>query len=40
MGRVRLKIRELAEEKGWTLQDVAVGRIFGRLRGDRANGLR
>jgi putative transcriptional regulator len=23
MGRVRLKIRELAEEKGWTLQDVA-----------------
>ncbi|MDY6783636.1 MAG: helix-turn-helix transcriptional regulator [Cyanobacteriota bacterium] len=23
MGRVKLKIRELAEEKGWTLQDVA-----------------
>jgi putative transcriptional regulator len=23
MGRVRLKIREIAEEKGWTLQDVA-----------------
>lgn len=23
MGRVRLKIRELAQEKGWTLQDVA-----------------
>ncbi|MEG4503750.1 helix-turn-helix transcriptional regulator [Microcoleus sp. F6_B4] len=23
MGRVRLKIRELSEEKGWTLQDVA-----------------
>jgi transcriptional regulator with XRE-family HTH domain len=23
MGRVRLRIRELAEEKGWTLQDVA-----------------
>jgi transcriptional regulator with XRE-family HTH domain len=23
MGRVRLRIRELAENKGWTLQDVA-----------------
>jgi putative transcriptional regulator len=23
MGRVRLKIRELADEKGWTLKDVA-----------------
>jgi transcriptional regulator with XRE-family HTH domain len=23
MGRVRLKIRELAEKRGWTLQDVA-----------------
>jgi putative transcriptional regulator len=23
MGRVRLKIRELAQKRGWTLQDVA-----------------
>lgn len=23
MGRVRLKIRELAEQRGWSLQDVA-----------------
>jgi hypothetical protein len=23
MGRVKLKIRELAEKKGWTLQDVS-----------------
>lgn len=23
MGRVRLRIRELAKERGWTLQDVA-----------------
>ncbi len=32
MGRVRLKIRELAQEKGSTLQDVSPGSPQGLLR--------
>jgi hypothetical protein len=32
MGRVRLKIRELAQEKGPTLQDVSPGSPQGLLR--------